>query len=61
MKAFFFIFWITCSSLNGQFIELKNTTGTIIEARVLSFQNGKVKLQRNDGLTFFASISIFDF
>ena len=60
MKAFFLIFWITCSSLNGQFIELKNTTGTTIEARVLSFQNGKVKLQRNDGLTFVASISIFD-
>tara|TARA_B100001248_G_C27392794_1_gene463488 strand:- start:1397 stop:2866 length:1470 start_codon:yes stop_codon:yes gene_type:complete len=60
MKAFFLFFWITCSSLNGQFIELKNTTGTIIEARVLSFQNGKVKLQRNDGLIFVASISIFD-
>ena len=60
MKAYFLIFWITCSLLNGQFIELKNTSGTTIEARVLSFQNGKVKLQRNDGLTFVASISIFD-
>ena len=60
MKAYFLIFWITCSLLNGQFIELKNTSGTTIEARVLSFQNGKVKLQRNDGITFVASISIFD-
>ena len=57
---FFLSILFTCSVLQGEFIQLKNRSGTVIEARILNYQNGKVKLQRNDGATFVVSISVFD-
>jgi hypothetical protein len=49
-----------CSISTGQFIQLKNRSGVVIEAKILNYQNGKVKLQRSDGVTFVVSTSIFD-
>ena len=46
--------------LNGEFVKLKNRSGVVIEAKILNYQNGKVRLQRNDGVTFVVSTSIFD-
>ena len=57
---FFLSILFCCSFLNGDFVQLKNRSGTVIEAKILNYQNGKVKLQRNDGATFVVSISIFD-
>jgi hypothetical protein len=57
---FFFSLLLSYSFLNGEFIQLKNRSGTEIEAQILKFQNGQVKLQRRDGVTFVVSISIFD-
>lgn len=45
---------------NGEFVKLKNRSGVVIEAKILNYQNGKVRLQRNDGVTFVVSTSIFD-
>ena len=33
-------------------VQLKNRSGTVIEAKILNYQKGKVKLQRKDGVTF---------
>ena len=57
---FFLSILFCCSFLNADFVQLKNRSGTLIEAKILNYQNGKVKLQRNDGATFVVSISIFD-
>lgn len=57
---FFFSLLLSYSFLNGEFIQLKNRSGTEIEAQILKYQNGQVKLQRRDGATFVVSISIFD-
>ena len=51
---------LTYSFLNGEFVQLKNRTGSVIEAKILNYQNGKVKLQRKDGVIFVVPISIFD-
>ena len=57
---FFMSFFLTCSCLDGEFINLKNRAGTEIEARILNYQNGQVKLERKDGVIFVVSISMFD-
>ncbi len=57
---FFLSFFLTCSCLNGEFIHLKNRAGTEIEARILNYQNGQVKLERKDGAIFIVSISMFE-
>ena len=43
-----------------EFLTLRNTSGSIIEAQILNYQSGKVQLKRKDGVTFVVSISIFD-
>ena len=53
-------FLFISSFLNGEFVKLKNRSGVVIEAKILNYQNGKVRLQRNDGVTFVVSTSIFD-
>ena len=50
----------TYSFLKGELVQLKNRTGTVIQAKILNYQNGKVKLQRKDGVIFVVPISIFD-
>ena len=57
---FFLIFLFISSFSNGEFVKLKNRSGIVIEAKILNYQNGKVRLQRNDGVTFVVSTSIFD-
>ena len=57
---FFLSFLFISPFLNGEFVKLKNRSGVVIEAKILNYQNGKVRLQRNDGVTFVVSTSIFD-
>ena len=57
---FFLSILFISSFLNGEFVKLKNRSGVVIEAKILNYQNGKVRLQRNDGVTFVVSTSIFD-
>ena len=57
---FFFSLLLSYLFLNGEFIRLRNSSGTEIEAQILKYQNGQVKLQRRDGVIFIVSISIFD-
>ena len=57
---FFLSILFISSFLNGEFVKLKNRSGVVIEAKILNYKNGKVRLQRNDGVTFVVSTSIFD-
>ena len=57
---FFLSFLFISPFLNGEFVKLKNRSGVVIEAKILNYKNGKVRLQRNDGVTFVVSTSIFD-